>query len=477
MHRHHVRIVSCLAAVFATSIAFADAGLLEDHCGQCHAGWKSKGDFRLQDLGNAPNEENADVWVLSLERVRAAEMPPAKHNRMSSEERQRLEAFLQKQIERFEERIQQPLQTPPRRLNNRELENSLCDVLLIEHVGSDDPLAMLLGDTLHDGFDTHGETLGMSEYHLDQYVTAVRRVLDNIILPGDRPATRRYEVTPALLHNVDTANRKRPEKTYRSAEGVEIRGTRIRTYCENFLETPQTGNYRITVRAKALDRHIYSQDETGIYDDDPLTLRMHLGKKVADFDLIEGDLQTFESTYWLAEGTTLEFSHRTDGLRLRGNGNFKFQNRIAHDYIKSNNPELYQRVVTEDVPNAKTRSTQPEHWVHWVPHWQGPRPLIGSITIEGPLYESWPPSRHVALLGENPRVADAAKILHPIAERAWRRQVAEEELAPVVALVQSQVKQLGEMNALKEGIIAILVSPSFLYLNSEATSPEELFAT
>ncbi|MEL6107921.1 MAG: DUF1588 domain-containing protein [Planctomycetota bacterium] len=477
MNRIGLGSIVLVAMVLGATACPADVALMKQHCGKCHTGRKPKGDFNLHDLGRSPDEENADFWVSSLERVRAGEMPPAKNNRMTDSERQKLKAFLQRQITLYEERVEQPLQTPPRRLNNRELENSLCDVLLIEHVGSHDPLAMLLGDTLHDGFDTHGQTLGMSEYHLDQYVSAVRRVLDHVILSGRRPATKRYEVTPALLHNVDTANRKRRENTVRTDEGVEIRGTRIRTYCENFLKAPATGYYRVVVRAKALDRHVYSQDETGIYDEDPLTLRMHLGKRLTDFELSEGSSQSFETTFWLAEGTTLEFSHLTDGLRMRGNGNFKFQNRIAHDYIKATDQSLYKRIVTNEVPNAKTRSSQPEHWVHWVPYWQGPRPAIGGVTIEGPIYESWPPARQVALLGENPNVKDAERILRPIAQRAWRRRVSNQELAPIVELVKSQQVELGQIGALKEGIIAILVSPSFLFLNPEDVTPQELFAT
>ncbi|WP_182869231.1 DUF1588 domain-containing protein [Rhodopirellula sp. JC639] len=469
-------LVLCIAASIATPCS-ADPLLIKQHCSKCHTGPEPKGDFSFHDLRRSADAENVDLWVSSLERVEAGEMPPAKHNRMTAEEKAALNAFLRKQITRYEQQSQRPNQSPPRRLNNREFENSLRDALLIEHVGTHDPLANLLGDTLHDGFDTHGETLGMSEFHLDQYITAVRRVLDNVIFSGNRPTPNRYHNGPKRLQAVDTSNRARADRTSRSDDGVEIHGTRQRIYCKNFVNAPHSGNYRITVRAKTLDRHVYSQDQTGIHDEDPLTLRMHLGNRNIDFNLQEGDLQEFKSDVWLAEGTPLEFSHHTDGLRMIGNGNFKFQYRIAHDYLKEADPQLYQRVVTEEVPKAATRRDKPSHWVHWVPYWQGPRPLIASVTIEGPLYDSWPPQRHVALLGADPDVKDAAKLLAPIAERAWRRGVTEAELAPIVALVQSQQQSLGDVGALKEGIVAVLASPSFLMLHPEQSDRHDRFAT
>ncbi|GAB5405828.1 MAG: DUF1592 domain-containing protein [Aureliella sp.] len=455
----------------------ADINLLKEHCAKCHTGPKPKGDFSLHDMGKSPDDESSEFWKRSLDRVTLGEMPPAKHNRMTEAETTRLSDFLRREITRHEERSQQRLATPPRRLNNREFENSVRDVLLLNHIGTHDPLAMLLGDTLHDGFDTHGETLGMSEYHLDQYITAIRNVLDNVILDGPKPHAQRLEASADDLFAIAQGNGKRSDITVRTRHGVELRDPRQRIYCRPFETVPEAGFYRISLRARGLDRHVYSQDRTGVHDDDPIVLRMHLGNHDVDFEMTDGQTKDFEVQMWLAEGTPIQFSHHTDGLRLIGNGNFKFQNRIAHEYIKQHDPQLYQRVVREEVPKARFRSDAPSHWVHWVPYWQGPRPAIESLTVEGPFYESWPPVREVALLGESPSAEDAARILGPIAERAWRRPVTLDELSPIVQLVQSQVDSIGEVPALKEGIVAILVSPSFLMINPEQSTPEMRFAT
>lgn len=477
--------------IWCATQCHAEISLIKQHCSECHMGSEPEGDFSLRDLRSQPDDENVDFWISSLQRVEAGEMPPAEHSAISKMERRSLISFLRKQVTLHEERSNQPRQTPPRRLNNREFENSLRQVLLLEHIGTHDPLANLLGDNLHDGFDTHGETLGMSEYHLDQYVAAVRSVLDNVIVNGQRPATEKYAVEPQQLMVVDTSNRVRADKTNRIYQGVDIQGPGQEIVCRNFPKTPLAGNYRITVSAKALDRHVYSEERTGIYDGDPIVLRMQLGNQDIDFNLQEGELQKFDTNVWLAAGTPVSFTHHTDGLRLIGNGNFKFQYRIAHDHIKESNPDLYDRVLTEEVSKAIRRRDSPSHWVHWVKYWEGPRPLIANVEIVGPLYDCWPPHRQVALLGQEPEIVDAAEILKPIADRAWRRSVSVDELSPIISLVNAHAADLSvqspvnnqrneqqiHIEALKEGIIAILVSPSFLLLNPEDSEPQDLFAT
>lgn len=467
-----------LTTVFACSLsAHADLALLKSHCSKCHTGPRPKGDFSLHEMGRTPDEDSADYWTSSLDRVEAGEMPPAKHNKMTDQERERLVSFLRRNVTLYEERVQQPTRVPPRRMSNREFINSVRDVLLLDHVGSHDPTSTLLGDTLHDGFDTHGETLSLSEYHLDQYVTSIRRVLGGVILEGPQPESVKRRFEPANFAVIDKSNRARPDKTMRTELGVEVVGTQDNVHIPNFASVATTGRYRIRIRATGIDHDVYPQHETGIYRGDPTMLRVSMGAKHVDLELAEDSVKEYVIDEWLVAGTPIMFSHNTDGLRMQGNGNHKFQNRIAHNYIKANKPELYERIVREEISKAKRRSSSPSHWVHWVPYWEGPRPIIAEATVEGPMYESWPPRRHASLLGENPKAGNAADILRPIAQRAWRRPVSNEELQPIVKLVQSQARSLGDVGALKEGVVAILVSPSFLMVNPENSEPQWRFAT
>ena len=474
-------IVCFGAALFCvtneTSRCVADEALLKAHCSKCHSGKQPKGDFALNNLGKRPDKDSADLWLTSLDYVKAGEMPPAKQSRLSKHDRARLVRFLADKVRLFEKQTPKKTSRTPRRLNNRELANSVRDVLQIEDVGSHQPMASLLGDTLHDGFDTNADALGMSEYHLEQYISSFRKIVDATVLSGNQPESQRIEISSENLRLTDTSNRRRGERANRTPTSIEILDMRKHVYFSNFETVQVSGRYRLKIRAAGIDRNVYDSSETGHHKDDPIRLRVHLGDRLRDFDLPDEKTTTIEIDEWLAAGTKIRLSYPTDALTLQGNGNFKFQYRIAHDYLKEHNPDLYEYVVKERVPKAKTRSTAPGHWVHWTEYWQGPRPRLFDADVEGPIYESWPPKRQVELLGKNPTADNASNILEPIAERAWRRKVDADELAPIVQLVQSKAKELGDVEALKEGIVAILVSPSFLLIDTEDGEPADHFAT
>ena len=483
------RAATALAALGAMQSVLGDdriaapgLELLKTHCSFCHGGAEPKGGFRIGSLSAVPDRRNADLWRKSLEYVRAEFMPPAEAGRLPATDRHRIVAFLEGRIRGGEEQTGKAIAGAPRRLNNRELANSVRDVLLIEDVGTHRPLADLLGDTLQDGFDTNADALGMSQFHLEQYIEAFRKVVDATILSGELPETRRYEVTAGDMRMTSRSQRRRQERANRTTESIDFLDPRLRVYFANFESAPATGRYRIKIRAAAKDRGLYDSAETGIYDGDPVRLSVHLGDRVRVFPLPDETPVEIELDEWIAAGTRLELSYPTDGLRLRGNGNFKFQFSIAHDHIQKTDPKLHAAILKENIPKAPARTAKnPRHWSHWTEHWQGPRPRLFSAEIEGPLYASRPPKRQTALLGESPKAQNAAAILRPIAERAWRRELRDGELDPIVRLVAAGAAQgisaEGDIEALKEGIVALLASPSFLVVNSGDGASSDRFAS
>ncbi len=476
MHKRFL-VTSIVAFLVAFQSSLADLELMEMHCGKCHNDDKLKGDFSLSHMGGSPSADTAFLWEDSLDFVTLEEMPPPEKSELTDAERERLIEFLTERVRGFHEQDGRSHRIKPRRLNNRELTNSIRDVLMIEDVGTHHPMANLLGDTLHHGFDTNGDVLGISEFHLEQYIDAFRKVVDATIFSGERPEFKRYIVKPTDWRMTSLNQRPRREEIDPNRKGIDILDIRLHAFFNNFQSVPESGRYRIKIRATGLDRGRYHSDDTGMYPGDPIQLAVHFGDRVRTFDLADEEIMELELNEWIAEGTRIELSHPTDGLRMKGNGNFKFQNRIAHDYIKKNDPGLYEFVVNEEVPKAKNRTDAPSHWVHWVPYWQGPRPRLFDAEIEGPIYETWPPKRQIALIGKDPKSENAEEILRPIAERAWRRDVREGELDRIVQLVQSNAKSLGDIEALKEGIVAILVSPSFLIINPEDGEAADRFAT
>lgn len=458
----------------------SESSLLRDHCSACHEGAEPQGAFAIDSL--ASGAASVDQWRKALELVRAEAMPPPGTVGVPHGVRRELTAILEAGLRKRAGHMDPGSVAPPRRLNNRELANSLRDVLMIEDVGTQQPLADLLGDTLLDGFDTDGEALGISRFHLDQYIAAFRRVLDATILAGPAPSPHRYTVGPAEMRMTSLSQRQGEGRSNRTAAGIEFLDPRLRVYFSNFERVPHTGWYRIKIRATGVDRGVYEESETGIYDGDPIRLAVHLGDRRRVFDLPDGSAADIELHEWIAKGTRLELSYPTDGLRFRGNGNFKFQFQIAHDYILRTSPELHAAILRDQLPRAPARTAaNPRHWSHWTEHWQGPRPRVLGAEVEGPLFESWPPARQAALLGKAPSADDSVSLLLPIARRAWRREVQASELEPIARMVRARAATAegpeAAVNALKDGIVAILASPSFLLVNTAEGSPAERFAT
>lgn len=466
-----------LAALLMSQATLADESLLRTHCAKCHSGKKPKGEFDLRLLGGSPSKKNSELWEASLDYVKAEEMPPAEQSQLSKADRGRLIRFLEEKMRRYNAQSVKAIRAKPRRLNNREFENSVRDVLLIEDIGTHQPTDNLIGDALHDGFDTHSDTLGFSKFHLEQYIEAVRRIVEASVLSGKQPEPRRYEFDATEIIAAHTSqNTTRPERRGRP-EGFDFLDPRSLAYLQGFKTAPQTGWYKITIRCTGKDRGRYRTEDTGIYDGDPIRLSVQMGNRERVFDLPDEEVMEIKLREWVAAGTRLRLHYPTDGLRLRGNGNFKFQNAITGMYLKEHDPARYKRVVAAIKPTRNGRVRGPASWHHWVRFWMGPRPRVFGVVVEGPFYETWPPERTVALVGQNPRAENAAEILRPIARRAWRREVRADELKEIVRLVQAKSDLLGDVEALKEGIVAILASPPFLLLQRDGQTSQERFAS
>lgn len=473
--RRLVRLLILFVLLGAHAV-HADQRLLQTHCAKCHGGEEPEGDFAIQELGGEITEANLDQWTASLERVKAGEMPPAKKRQLTPAERQQLIQYLSSEVHRFASGTKPSYRIPPRRLNNREFENSVRDVLLIEDVGTHQPTDNLLGDSLHEGFDTHGETLGLSNFHLEQYLESLRKIVDATILGDDKPTSQRYDVRPTEILSAHTSqNVKRPERRGKRS-GFDFLDPKELAYFESFSVVPATGWYKISLRCTGLDRGYYDSEKTGVHDGDPIRLTVLMGNRQRTFELPDDEVKDIELTEWLAAGTRLRFRYPTDGLTLRGNGNFKFQYAIAGEYIKEHDRPLFDKVASSIVTKPGRRVRRPESWHHWVDHWRGPRPRILKASVEGPFFDSWPPRRQVRLVGNQPAVENAAKILRPIARRAWRREVQVQELDRIVKLVRAKQPSLGDVGALKEGIIAVLAAPPFLLLNTDDLTPRQRFA-
>lgn len=110
------------------------------------------------------------------------------------------------------------------------------------------------------------------------------------------------------------------------------------------------------------------------------------------------------------------------------------------------------------------------------PHPQGcgyidqPGPFLGirSFSIEGPVYESWPPKGHETLFGQTdpaqPTPEKVSEIVKHLAPKLFRRNVDPDTVKKYQALFEKMTSSMRPENALHGVLAAMLVSPRFLYL-------------
>ncbi|MDF1812213.1 MAG: DUF1588 domain-containing protein [Verrucomicrobiales bacterium] len=468
---HKLYLPALLSLLVGLSPLAGSEALLEKHCSTCHNDEKSKGKFNLRFLGNEPDHQSLEHWITVLDLVEAEEMPPEEDSELSKSDRETLVAFVNQKIHGYQSASQLTKKSKPRRMNNREFANSLRDVLLLEDIGAYGITGDLVGDTLHHGFDTHGETLGFSPFHLEKYMAAIRKVVDLTILSGPKPEVKQYTIKPERIQKEQRAQSSKRAAIFGNKEFYDFTDPLSSAIFSDFTSAPHSGRYKIAIQCTGKGRLTFPTKYTGLYPDDPIQVSLHLGDWVKTFDLPDDKIFEIVEDCWLPAGTPLELRNPTDGLRQYGNGNFKFQYRMTPDYYEKEDPVRYQKMLKEiagKIPAKKLGRKKPgNHWSHWVDVWDGPRPRIVGATIEGPHFESWPPETNIALLGESPDVTNAEAILRPVAERAWRRPVKDDEMKELVDLVKLSAESMPQVEALKEGVISVLMSPSFLFLNTE----------
>ncbi|MGB0371921.1 MAG: DUF1592 domain-containing protein [Opitutales bacterium] len=111
----------------------------------------------------------------------------------------------------------------------------------------------------------------------------------------------------------------------------------------------------------------------------------------------------------------------------------------------------------------------------------GPPLKIHSMEIEAPYYEQWPPKSHTEIFFDSPKIGNeeayTAEVLGTFIEKAFRRNIAQEELELYMSFWRA-VRPDYEIyeESVKEVMVAVLCSPNFLYLvNPESVDGNERY--
>lgn len=183
-------------------------GFFEKYCLNCHDDLTEKGSVNLEDLPfTLDTIESADRWKKVLNSLNSGEMPPEEKKQPSSKEKEVFLADLSDAMDLARRQLSDSGgDAALRRLNRREYENTIFDLLGVEIDTSGLP-----NDSTSRGFDTDGASLFLSPDQIEQYLVIAKQALTDVLLyeVPEEPVTIRVEPevetnerVAALLRNV-----------------------------------------------------------------------------------------------------------------------------------------------------------------------------------------------------------------------------------------------------------------------------------
>lgn len=419
--------------------------LFEASCLTCHVGTEMT-PLDLTLLGHdLADRETFRLWERIFDRVSGGEMPPPGARRPAQRiVDSALDSLRGALLEaNRDERAGQ--RTPLRRLTRLEYEYTIQDLL-----GIDSDVAASLANDLPEetdtgGFDVVAENQGISPLHVRSFLSAAAGALDEALRTGPRPETRTVEIdyskSPYLTRNsVGEYLGAGIVKIVDDAAVMFFEGGSTYTFhsmTEGFL-VDKPGRYRVTIDA-------YPYQATS-----PITLTLFHGNQqgvataalnslIGSFDLVD------------PEGRVVEV---TPYLRPR-------------DLVAPSLADAYRP------PDDKVSYFAPERNVRDYP-WEGI--AFRTMTIEGPLFDDWPPRSARELLpgiefddaGEPVLTKDpwdhVVDVVAGFGPRAFRRPLTEGELETYVALAKPALEDgLPFIEAVREPLRAMLIAPAFVY--------------
>jgi hypothetical protein len=480
-----MRLVAPILLVlsFLLSVSTADAAdpavpprvttFVQSYCIKCHGPKKQQGDFRVDQLKVSVNAADAENWQLVLDNLQLGQMPPKDAKQPTPADVEQVTGWIRDELSRAATELKGTGgEVVLRRLNRVEYENTIADLFDVH--GS---FAAGFPDDLREhGFDNNGGALMLSSAQMQEYMKAADFILARAIAPAKRPET---VSKPLTLHDCN-----------RRAIEVTRKGLADRLANLNKLTPQEKANTRkMEEAAKATpDSHGY---RFPVLEDGELRLPKPTDGPHLDAVMTVQNYFSGEPQLGLPAGRgwyrvkAVAYALKNDGKPAR----LKFS---VHEGYSGKLPKAESVFAFTD---EQPREVEARYYLEpgdrvvftimdGAPHSQGrtmidqPGPFIAirSFSIEGPLYESWPPQGHRTLFGDidptQPTSEKAAAIAAHLAPRLFRRPVDDAAVSKYQALYEKFAKTMKPDESLRGMLTAMLVSPRFLYHEEPPSGPD-----
>ena len=454
----------------------------QKYCGDCHDGDKPEGEFAIDakrlvnDFGDPGSRAK---WREVVNVLNSHEMPPEKETQPTAAEVAKVVDWITQQTVRAE-LVLRERRVVLRRLNNHEYRNTIRDLIGIDFDTSGFP-----EDPAAGGFDNNGGALTLSPLHVEMYLSAAQQILDRALVEGDRPATIKWRFEPkagamdATRVRLDEQNNAIVNGNNNLQEGEWVvvhhnswdKGVNARDF-----RVPTAGVYAIRVRAAGRTPTHAQVIETA--------------EKFLAFRRNDEDTKNPAGKQYTQAAYDRDREHfKTDGMYHYGPPRVKLTVQLGplpHTLAEFDadgtldQPKVHEfrdRFTTEsagvgfdyayDIP-----SVLENQWMQSHADFTRPELLISWFEIEGPLYDAWPPTAHTRLLFPSKlQKSDEKKyvreVLTKFMTRAFRRPVEPAEVDSKLAHFATNRPGKSLVEAIKLPLVAVLTSPSFLYLVEE----------
>ncbi len=422
--------------------------ILTKTCVQCHGPKKAKGKFRIDTLDpNLIEGGDIDWWLEVLDAVSNDEMPPEDADvKLTSGEISEVSEWLSSEIQKAStERRHEGRHSSFRRMARYEYDYALQDLLGLSYSlsGNLPPEA-----DSENGFKNSSETLQMSAMQFETYRETALKALEHTTVVGEQPKAVVYQL-PNSDEDSSAFDRDQVSKTH--------------------ILTQKTKKGQ-------------APPETVIFDQRNRSVKFNLSNHLPDQGTMRITLRAGRSTMKADEFASLHFI-----FSAHTSNNANFSEVISKRAIPVTGSMTEPQLIHLDIPlseiqrnpfrnNKETFPRRDEFLtIECQSRTREKEPLsitIDFIEISAPFFEQWPPQTHRDIFFKSPNkneeVKYAREILTRFMERAWRRPVSLNEVAPFVTLFMKYRPEFSTMEeAMVEVLATVLATPEFLYLTQE----------
>jgi len=427
---------SCLivaAITFAAALTAAQApppsteaqlATMKQYCTGCHNDKAKIGGASFENITAASIAKNPDLFEKAVRKLQGHVMPPPNAKQPDGKAVDSLVAWLEDSLDKIPEEAQVPDKVVLHRLNRKEYENAVRDLLLVDVNGAE----ILPQDDTAQGYDNIASALQVSPSFVEQYVIAAHNVAEKALGKGDsRPQGWSFKAGPGsqLTH----------------VPGLPL-GTRGGILAK--VDLPADGEYHINIADMA--GHIWGN---GMEYENPLVVTVD--DKIV-YQAVVGGEEDSKAYDQVQSGAIDRLNARLKNIKFQTTGG---PHNIGVTFRRKSFAESDDQLQIAEPGGGQDRSYR-------VSSFQ----LLGPFDAKG--LSSTPSRSRIFICNPEKNKtktpeACAKDIFTALAKRAYRRPVTNDDIADLMQYYADGVKQGGFETGVKEGVTGMLASPFFLY--------------